>query len=267
MKQKRIIFITGATKGIGRNMAIYFAKRNYIVVGAGRDEQLLNEVRQQLLMYSEEHRMVAMDVTNLEEVHTTLSYVLDTFGKIDVWINNAGSFHAIGPTWEVNPNDFTQDMMTNVIGTYYCTSVITPVMIDQQAGKIVNLVGAGTFTDFPYGNGYSTSNTAIARFTENLAAELMDTNVEVYAFDPGLNDTDMTKHIRVSEEGKRYLSKVSGWFAEEKNVSCEAAPAWIERIVDGQVVAFQGRIISVYDEPEQLLETLKKNEAKYRLLR
>ncbi|UOQ47073.1 SDR family oxidoreductase [Gracilibacillus caseinilyticus] len=261
--KKRIIFITGATKGIGRNMALYFAKRNYIVIGAGRDEQLLNEVRQQLLTYSEEHRMVAMDVTKIEEVHTTLSYVLDTFGKIDVWINNAGSFQAIGPTWEVGSNEFTQDIMTNVIGTYHCSSVVTQAMLEQGTGKIINIIGGGSRTDFPYGNGYSTSKTAIARFTENLAVELSDTNVDVYAFEPGLNDTDMTMHIRNSEAGKQYLSKVSELFAEEKDV---AAPVWIERILDDQVLAFQGRIITVDDEPDQLLETLDERQD-YRLLR
>ncbi|MGP4041986.1 SDR family NAD(P)-dependent oxidoreductase [Gracilibacillus sp. D59] len=265
---KKVIFITGATKGIGRNMANYFAKRDFIVVGSGRNEQQLKEVRKELLQYSGDHRMVAMDVTNLEEVKSTLKYVIDTFGKIDVWVNNAGSFQAIGPTWEVSPDLFKQDIETNLVGTYHCAAVVIPFMLEQQEGKIVNIVGGGTLDAFPYGNGYGTSKTAIARFTENLTNELQDTSVEVYALDPGLNDTDMTKYQRTSEEGKKYLANVEKLFEDNVDVSPEHAPSWVEKIIDDQLQAFQGRIVTVYDNLEELNQKASQaDQADYGYLR
>ncbi|QGH35416.1 SDR family NAD(P)-dependent oxidoreductase [Gracilibacillus salitolerans] len=265
---KKVIFITGATRGIGRNMANYFAQREFTVVGSGRDEQQLKEVRDELLQYSGDHRMVAMDVTNLEDVKSTLKYVIDTFGKIDVWVNNAGSFQAIGPTWEVSPDLFKQDMETNVIGTYHCVATVIPFMLKQQHGKIINIVGGGTLDAFPYGNGYGTSKTAIARFTENLANELQHMNVEVYALDPGLNDTDMTKYQRTSEEGKKYLANVEKLFENKVDVSPEHAPGWVEKIIDDQLQPFQGRIVTVYDNLDDLKrEASETSDTDYRYLR
>ncbi|WP_018934382.1 SDR family NAD(P)-dependent oxidoreductase [Gracilibacillus lacisalsi] len=267
MNQK-VIFITGATRGIGRNMAHYFAEREFIVIGSGRNERQLKAVRDELLQYSGDHRMVAMDVTDLDDVKTTLKYVIDTFGQIDVWVNNAGSFQAIGPTWEVSSDLFKQDIETNLIGTYHCASAVIPFMLEQQAGKIINIVGGGTLNAFPHGNGYGTSKTAIARFTENLAEELQETSVEVYALDPGLNDTDMTKYQRTSKEGKKYLANVEKLFEDNVDVSPDCAPSWVEKMIDDQLQAFQGRIVTVYDDLEALKQkTAKANETDYRYLR
>ncbi len=132
MENKKVIFITGATRGIGRNMALYFARENYIVVGSGRNEDKLNEVREEILKISGDHRMITMDVTDEQDIKDAVKYTIDAFGKIDVWVNNAGSFQAIGPTWEVNTEDFKNDLTTNIIGTFNCTHHVVPVMLQQQ---------------------------------------------------------------------------------------------------------------------------------------
>ncbi|WP_058308006.1 SDR family NAD(P)-dependent oxidoreductase [Gracilibacillus massiliensis] len=265
---QQVIFITGASRGIGRNMANYFAKRGYTVIGSGRSKKNVDEVREELLQYPGDHRMVTMDVTNLEEVQSTLKYVIDTYGKIDVWVNNAGSFQAIGKTWEVAPELFKQDIETNVIGTYQCAASVIPMMLSQNHGKIINLVGGGTLDDFPYGNGYGTSKTAIARFTENLSAELSEEPIEVYALDPGLNDTDMTKYQRTSDVGKKYLANIEKLFEDNIDVSPDQAPSWVENIVEGKLKAFQGRIVTVYDILEELNEKASQTTNQdYRFLR
>ncbi len=98
MEHKKVVVITGATRGIGRNMALFFAERGYTVIGTGRDSEKLKEVKMELENISAGHSMLLMDVTNPAEIKQTVRTVMQEYNRIDVWINNAGAFKAIGPT-------------------------------------------------------------------------------------------------------------------------------------------------------------------------
>jgi NAD(P)-dependent dehydrogenase (short-subunit alcohol dehydrogenase family) len=113
-------------------------------------------------------------------------------------------------------------------------------------------VGGGTIGAFKYGNGYGTSKTAIARLTENLVEELAETQVKVFALDPGLNDTDMTRYQRYTGVGQTYLTGIESLFEQNIDVPPHQAPQYAYYIAAGELDEFVGRVVSVYDDLEQL---------------
>jgi NAD(P)-dependent dehydrogenase (short-subunit alcohol dehydrogenase family) len=251
-KQHNIV-ITGATRGIGRNIAMLFARQGYTVVGTGRDSVKLEELEWELKPFSDRSRALAMDIRNPEEVKKVAAQVYEELGGIDVWINNAGVFFAIGPTWEVDPEQWVNDVTTNVIGTFHCIQAVVPLMLRQSGGRIINVVGGGTIGEFKYGNGYGTSKTAIARMTENLAAELEGSGVLAFAMDPGLNDTDMTKYQREAEVGRKYFSFINKMFEQHQDISPHWAPEMAFQLAEGKLDAYNGRIVSANDDAEKLI--------------
>ncbi|WP_100407891.1 SDR family oxidoreductase [Bacillus solitudinis] len=252
MERKQVVVVTGATRGIGRNTAVFFAEKGYTVIGTGRNTAKLKEVQTELNKYSNEHLMIKMDVTKAYDVQQVVDIVMSQHGRIDVWINNAGAFKAIGPTWEVKAEDWMNDVTTNLFGTFHCVQAVVPIMIRQSFRSIVNIVGGGTIGAFKYGNGYGTSKTSVARLTENLAEELADTPVRVFALDPGLNDTDMTRYQRDTEDGQRYLSAIEDLFDENIDVAPHQAPQFAYYMATGELNDYVGRIVSVYDDVEKL---------------
>ncbi|GGF90539.1 SDR family NAD(P)-dependent oxidoreductase [Paenibacillus abyssi] len=248
----RVAVITGATRGIGKNMALLFAREGYTVVGTGRDEGKLRELEQELKGVSPSSIAIPLDVRNLDDAKRTAARVVEEFGRIDVWINNAGVFFAIGPTWEVEPSDWVGDVTTNLMGTFNCVHAAIPHMLKRGEGRIINLVGGGTLGEFNYGNAYGTSKTAIARFTENLASELAGTGLRSFALDPGLNDTDMTRYQRETPTGKKYLDKIEQLFEEHVDVPPSWAPESALQLASGALDAYNGRIVSTYDDADKL---------------
>lgn len=248
MSNKPVVVVTGASRGIGKNTALYFAEKGWTVIGTGRDQEKLNHLKKELQKLSETSTTLVMDVTNQEAIKATVEQLKKDFGRIDAWINNAGAFMAIGPTWEVDAADWVNDVHTNLFGTFYCVQAVVPLMLEQNGGRIINLAGGGTIGTFKYGNGYGTSKTGIARLTENLAAELEETAVRVFALDPGLNDTDMTRYQRDTDVGQEYLSGIEDLFARNIDVPPHQAPEWAFNLASGDLDSFAGRIVTVYDD-------------------
>jgi NAD(P)-dependent dehydrogenase (short-subunit alcohol dehydrogenase family) len=254
----KVAVITGASRGIGRNTALFFAKKGYTVIGTGRNKSSMCEVQEELDRYDGDHQMMSMDVSKPEEINNVIHKVKKDYGKIDVWVNNAGAFKALGPTWEVAAEDWLNDVSTNLFGIFHCIQAIVPVMLRQEFGSIINIAGGGTVGTFKYGNGYGTSKTAVARFTENLAAELEGTPIKAFVLDPGLNDTDMTRYQRDTEVGQRYFSFIEDLFQQNHDVPPEQAPQWVYHLASGELDEYVGRLVSVYDD----LQALKENTAK-----
>ncbi|WP_274652130.1 SDR family NAD(P)-dependent oxidoreductase [Paenibacillus humicola] len=251
MSNEKAVVITGATRGIGKNMALYFASRGYTVVGTGRDAAKLNELDQELKQFGSSNKAVALDIMDPSNIQDVVQSVVSDLGKIPVWINNAGLFKAIGPTWEVDRDAWIGDLSTNLIGTFQCLHAVIPVMLRQGFGRIINVVGGGTGNAFKYGCAYGVSKTGVARLTENAAAELEGSRVQCFAMDPGLNRTDMTEYQLNTEAGQHYLPVIKDLFDQKKDVPPERAPKLAFALAEGKLDAYHGRIVSVHEDIEQ----------------
>lgn len=193
----QVAIVTGAGTGIGRAIALAFADAGMNVVLAGRRREPLEETAALIEGLSGDALVVPTDVTDKAQVDNLAARTLEAFGQIDVLYNNAGRFNAVGGLWEIDPDEWWQDVTINVRGPMLCAHAVLPHMIERNRGIVLNMSGGGAVGPMAGGSGYGTSKAAILRLTDSLARELMqiESNVRVYAVDPGFNPTDMTHTI------------------------------------------------------------------------
>jgi NAD(P)-dependent dehydrogenase (short-subunit alcohol dehydrogenase family) len=122
-----------------------------------------------------------------------------TFGKLDIWVNNAGLSAPYGPTMSIGSDRFTQVIQTNVLGVYYGSQAALKHFLPQKSGKLINLIGRGADKPVPFQNAYASSKMWVRSFSKSLAEEYKDSGVGVYIFNPGLVLTDMITHVEAIE--------------------------------------------------------------------
>lgn len=203
----KVAIITGAGSGIGRAVALAFAAEGMKIVCSGRRRAQLDETAALIADTTGEAAVVPTDVTDQVQVDHLVAHTLARFGRIDVLINNAGSFGAVGPLWEVDPVVWWRDIEINLRGSMLCTRGVLPHMLAHDGGVIVNLSGGGAAQPMAGGSGYGTSKAALLRFTDTLARELetIGSRVLVFAIDPGFNPTEMTRALVRAPAAARWL--------------------------------------------------------------
>lgn len=162
---------------------------------------------------------IPADVTDPVQVDAMVAVALERYGQIDLLFNNAGSFAALGPVWEADPDLWLRDVTTNLYGSFLCARAVLPHMIERKHGIILNMDGGGgAHGPNLGGSGYGSSKAGLLRLTEGMARELerAGSPVLVMAINPGFVETAMTRNIAASETGRRWQSFVSRWIAEGK---------------------------------------------------
>lgn len=232
LKGKTVI-ITGAGSGIGRTLAIEFARHGANLVCCARRE---NEIRKTVELLKKEggHGLsVPTDITKREQVEKMIKETLKYFGQIDILFNNAGSFHAIGGLWEVDPEVWWHDVTVNLRGSMLCSQAVLPHMMKRDRGIIINMNGGGSSIPLPGGSGYGCSKAALMRLTDGLAKELerVGSSVLVFGMEPGLVLTEMTKFQIETRQGRKWIPSTKEIFNNKQDRPPEdTAKAAIELI-------------------------------------
>jgi len=200
----KVVIVTGAGSGVGRALALEFGACGARVVCAARRIDRIQETAAAITANGGTALAVRADVTDIIQVEHMVSQSLDAFGQIDVLFNNAGSFGAIGPVWEVDPELWWHDVTVNLRSTMLCCRAVLPHMLKRDSGILINMAGGN---QIPGGTGYSCSKVAVARFTELLARELKHEASSVLAFlmGPGFVHTEMTDIQIETPEGQKWL--------------------------------------------------------------
>lgn len=180
--------ITGASRGLGREIAILLAKRGYRLVLNARGEEALRELARSL---DTEVHIIAADVS--EDAERIAAESLARFGRVDVLINNASD---LGPTPMPRLEDYPWEELLrvyriNVVAPIHLTQLVLPQMKARGDGVIVNIVSDAGVNAYPGWGGYGSSKAALEHASRTFAAELEGTGVRVMAFDPGDMDTAM----------------------------------------------------------------------------
>lgn len=182
--QNRTALITGASKGVGRAMCLLFAEKGATVYAAARSQELLDELVQQAEEFDGRIIAAPCDVTNSTAVEQLIQRIVAEQGHIDILINNAGLGH-FGAIHELTEAQWDEMMNVNLKGVFLCTKYVSPHLIKQKHGHIINISSvAGTVT-FPGGGGYCTSKFGLMAFTDILTQELKPHNVKVSVICPG----------------------------------------------------------------------------------
>lgn len=199
----KTVLITGASRGIGREIAIKFATEGYnIVLNYNNSESKAKIISKQIEKLGVKCLMVKADVSIESEVIDMINLALKTFEGIDVLVNNAGV--ALSKLFQLTTTDEVARVFgVNTFGVINCAKAVVPSMVSQKSGKIINIssiwgkVGASMETI------YSASKGAVIAFTKALAKELAPSNISVNCVCPGVIDTDML--LEYSEMDKQDL--------------------------------------------------------------
>jgi len=194
----KVVFITGASSGIGKQLAVDFASRGAIVVGCGRSITRLKKSLKEVRRNSPSSAMIGCDVSDAEQVRGMVAKVLADYGKIDVLINNAG----IGmrkPFVETELDTIEAMIRVNFLGAAYCTHAVLPSMIARKSGHIVNISsGAGKIGTLNM-SAYCASKFALNGWSESLYYELRPLGIKVSIVCPGPVKTEFNRDFRDTE--------------------------------------------------------------------
>lgn len=189
--------ITGASRGIGREIALQLASSGVNVVLSARSEDDLREVARIVRGSDVDTLVIPTDVTDQSSVEQLFEQAFDVFGSVDILINNAGRYQREPrKTWEI-PNDEWENVINvNLNGMYRCArEVLRQGMLDQEKGWIINMSSLFGKTGIENTSAYAVSKHGIQGLTNTLAKELKDTDIRASAICPGQVETDLTKDI------------------------------------------------------------------------
>ena len=203
MNKTKTILITGSSKGIGFNLANAFLKEGHTVVISGRNPDILNAAFHTLSSRYSPTQLHAIncDVSQHEEVQNLWNAAIERFGKVDIWINNAGSCTAALDFIDIPAIEIQNTIQTNVIGSLICSQIALQGMLKQGFGQIFNMEGWGSKGEWSAGmTVYATSKRAIDYFSHALYKETRNTNIRIGTLSPGMVATDLL--ITSWENGK-----------------------------------------------------------------
>ena len=187
----QVAVITGAGRGIGRAIALAYAREGANLALAARSESDLQEVVSAASDLGAEAIALPTDVTSQEDSERLARGAVERFGRIDVLVNNAGISGPIGQLQDNDIADWVSTISVNLTGTFLVCRAVIPTMLAQSGGKIINLSGAGATNAWSNMSAYCSSKAAVVRLTEVLAQELESAGITVNALGPGSVHTSM----------------------------------------------------------------------------
>lgn len=209
--EDRIAIVTGAAKGMGREICLTLAAQGAHVVLAAREVPPLEAVAAEIEKAGRRALVVPTDVVDEEAVRRLVARTREAFGgRIDILVNGAGVTGPIEtPVWEIKAEDFDHVLAVNIRGTFLPTKHVLPTMIEQRYGKVINISGTSGLRGYKYRAAYSSSKWAIRGFTRTVALEVGPYNINVNAVHPGIVAGDRMDKLCREKARKR------GWTYEQ----------------------------------------------------
>jgi glucose 1-dehydrogenase len=240
-KEKRlegkVAIVTGSTRGFGLAIAGAYAREGARVVAASRSQASVDQAVEILCRQGGEASGVVCDVGEREQVEALANFAVKTYGRFDVWVNNAGISAPYGPTVHIEPNAFIGALKTNIFGVYYGSVFAMRQFLPLHAGKLINILGRGDNGPVPMQNAYASSKTWVRAFTLALAKEYKPSGVGVFAYNPGLMRTDLMEKIDAIagyEERLTPLNTVMEMWANPPSIPAERAVWLASSATDGR---------------------------------
>ena len=192
MGERKVALVTGATRGIGKEIALELAKNGFdIAINCRGNKDGYEDLKKEIESNNVSCEFVEADVANFEQCENMIKETIEKFGKIDVLVNNAGITRDM-LLMRMKEEDFDKVIEINLKGTFLVTKAVTPYMMKKRNGRIINLSSVVGVTGNAGQCNYSASKAGIIGFTKSIAKELASRNIRANAVAPGFIDTDMT---------------------------------------------------------------------------
>ena len=193
MLKGKTAIVTGASRGIGRATAIKLASLGAnIILNYRSNEEEASKVEEEIKAFGVETIMVKADISKMDEVENMISTAKEKFGTIDIMVNNAGITKDT-LIMRMKEEDFDSVIDVNLKGVFNCLKCITPVMMKQKSGKIINLSSVVGISGNAGQVNYAASKAGVIGMTKSLAKEIGSRGITVNAVAPGFIETDMTE--------------------------------------------------------------------------
>ncbi|WP_411343628.1 SDR family NAD(P)-dependent oxidoreductase [Paenibacillus sp. WLX1005] len=245
----KIVFITGASSGLGAHTAQLLTEKGAIPILTARSEDKLRTLSAGL---QGEHRVYRMDVQQQEDVEKVVQQVLDQYGRIDIVLNNAG-YGQFTTLAETGVDEYAQMMDVNYMGIVRCTKAIVPHMLKRGSGQIINVASmAGKFPTAK-STAYTATKFAVLGFTNSLRQELRNSGITVSAINPGPISTAFFD--RADPTGA-YVSNVSSFMLSTDKVCREIVRMMERRREEVDLPRYAGFALRLYQLFPRLVDRL-----------
>ncbi len=224
-----VVFITGASSGIGAATARAFALAGAQLVLAARRIERLRALATEL---TQPTHVIELDVRDRNAVHRAVAAIPETFSAIDVLVNNAGLSRGLTLLHEGSEDDWDEMLDTNVKGLLYVTRAVLPGMVGRGRGHVINVGSIAGHEPYPRGNVYCASKAAVRVLNKSLRLDLLGTGIRVSTVDPGLVPTEFSEvrfhgdraRAATAYENTRPLSAAD---VADAIVWCASRPLWV----------------------------------------
>lgn len=194
--QGKVAIVTGASRGIGRAVALGMAAEGAkVVVNYASSSEAADELVATIQAASGVAIALQADVSQVDQVDTLINTVMEKWGQIDVFVNNAGITRD-GLLIRMKPEDWQAVIDLNLTGVFLCTKAVGKIMLKQRSGRIINITSVAGLMGNPGQANYSAAKAGVIGFTKTVAKELASRGVTVNAVAPGFIETDMTKDLK-----------------------------------------------------------------------
>ena len=196
---KKVAIITGASRGIGREIAKQLAEQNIkVIANYNKSEKQAKQLQQELEQQGKKIDIYKADVSKKEDIQKLVEYVKEKYGTIDILINNAG-ISKVGLITDITDKDWNETISTNLYSAFAMTREVAPTMIHNKQGNIINISSIWGMVGASMETIYSITKAGIDALTKSLAKELGPSGIKVNSIAPGIIDTDMNKELTKQE--------------------------------------------------------------------
>ena len=238
------VLVTGASGGIGKAIAICFAKHGYdVIVHYNGNEQAALEILKIVQEYSPNSMKIKGNISNAEEVENIFKTIQEKYSKLDVLINNSG-ITKDNLCLRMSEQDFMDVMNVNCKGTFLCSKQASRMMMRKKSGCIINMASVVGISGNAGQANYAASKAAVIGLTKSLAKELGSRNIRVNAIAPGFIETKMTEVLK--EELKQAMLKqipLACFGKAEEVADCAYFLAEYGSYITGQVIQVDGGML------------------------
>jgi NAD(P)-dependent dehydrogenase (short-subunit alcohol dehydrogenase family) len=257
MNSNPIFLITGGGRGLGRAIALGAAQAGAQVAVTARSVSELTETVELIQQAGGRALALPADVTDHHAVVRTVAAAESQLGPIDVLINGAGSFRALGNAAQVDPDEWWREVEINLRGPFLCSHAVLPGMMARRSGRIINIASAAGLQAIETVSAYGVSKAALIRLTEALAAETRPCGIAILAINPGTIRTSMSDYVLTAPQVRERAPMVQQWFqqlfAEGGDTPMEQAVTFVLAVASGRADALSGCYLSVEDDLEALV--------------